>query len=125
MTTLKMSPAVVERLKKHMTGTDEQLILDFDDGVGAYSKAGVCSLDVSFRILVVDRHEIDSEIFDEQLDSPLGPVLIKSYADNYFIDEAPKLDLNKLGLISLKTNTGVIDTNVEILDHPEIVSAAK
>ncbi len=35
MTTLQMSQAVQERLKKHM-GDSDQLILDFDDGVGAY-----------------------------------------------------------------------------------------
>ncbi|WP_173021216.1 iron-sulfur cluster biosynthesis family protein [Secundilactobacillus folii] len=125
MTTLKMSNEVIERLKKHMTTDSDQLILDFDDGVGAYSKVGVCSLDVSFRFLVVDQESVDDSIFDEALDSPMGKVLIKSYADNYFIDEAPKLDLSKLGLITLKTNTGVIDTNVEILDHPETVAASK
>lgn len=124
MTKLEMSQAVQERLAKHMTGANEQLILDFDDGVGAYSKVGVCSLDVSFRFLVVDKNDIDVSIYDEQLDSDMGPVLIKGYADN-FVNEAPKLDVNKLGLINLKTNAGVVDTNVEIMDHPETVAAAK
>lgn len=123
MTTLQMSQDVQTRLKKHMTNNNEQLILDFDDGVGAYSKVGVCSLDVSFRFLVVNKTDVDA-IYDENLASPMGSVLIKSYADN-FLNEAPELNMNKFGLITLKTSAGVVDTNVEILDHPEVVSAAK
>ncbi|GAX07292.1 MAG TPA: iron-sulfur cluster biosynthesis family protein [Lactobacillus sp.] len=122
MTTLQMSQAVQERLKKHM-GDSDQLILDFDDGVGAYSKVGVCSLDVSFRFLVVNPQNVDA-IYDKSITSPLGPVLIKGYADNY-LNEAPELNMNKFGLITLKTAAGIIDTNVEILDHPEIVETAK
>ncbi len=122
MTTLQMSQAVQERLKKHM-GDSDQLILDFDDGVGAYSKVGVCSLDVSFRFLVVNPQNVDA-IYDKSITSPLGPVLIKGYADNY-LNEAPELNVNKFGLITLKTAAGIIDTNVEILDHPEIVETAK
>lgn len=123
MTTLQMSQDVQARLKKHMTKDNEQLILDFDDGVGAYSKVGVCSLDVSFRFLIVNKSDVDP-IYDEALASPLGPVLIKGYADN-FLNEAPELNMNKFGLISLKTAAGIIDTNVEILDHPEMVATAK
>ncbi|WP_203650184.1 iron-sulfur cluster biosynthesis family protein [Secundilactobacillus yichangensis] len=123
MTTLQMSQDVQARLKKHMTNDNEQLILDFDDGVGAYSKVGVCSLDVSFRFLIVNKSDVDP-IYDEALASPLGPVLIKGYADN-FLNEAPELNMNKFGLISLKTAAGIIDTNVEILDHPEMVATAK
>ncbi|GAX05298.1 hypothetical protein IWT25_00602 [Secundilactobacillus pentosiphilus] len=123
MTTLQMSQEVQTRLQNHLTNGNEQLILDFDDGVGAYSKVGVCSLDVSFRFLVVDQQAVDA-IYDETLASPLGPVLIKGYADN-FVNEAPELNLNKFGLITLKTAAGVVDTNVEILDHPETVAAAR
>lgn len=123
MITLKMSQDVQARLKRHMTDGNDQLILDFDDGVGAFSKAGVCSLDVSFRFLVVNKQDVDA-IYDETLDSPMGPVLIKGYADNYF-DEATVFNLNKFGLITLKTASGIIDTNVEILDHPEVVAASK
>ena len=31
------------------------IILDLDDGVGEYSKMGVCSLDTSFRLLLLDK----------------------------------------------------------------------
>lgn len=123
MTTLQMSQEVQTRLRNHLINDNEQLILDFDDGVGVYSKVGVCSLDVSFRFLVVDKQAVDA-IYDETLDSPLGPVLIKGYAAN-FVNEAPELDMNKFGLITLKTAAGVVDTNVEILDHPEVVAAAR
>lgn len=118
-----MSAAVQERLQKHMINPNDRLILDFDDGVGAYSKVGVCSLDVSFRFLVVDQQDVDA-VYDETLSSPLGDVLIKGYADN-FINQNPELNLSKLGLITLKTDEGLVDTNVEILDHPEIVATAK
>ncbi|MFC6253954.1 iron-sulfur cluster biosynthesis family protein [Secundilactobacillus hailunensis] len=122
MTTLKMSETVQERLQKHLTDPNDRLILDFDDGVGAYSEVGVCSLDVSFRFLVVDQQKIDT-VYDETLDSALGDVHIKGYADN-FINKTPELNLSKLGLITLKTDEGLVDSNVEILDHPEIVASA-
>ncbi|GAW98800.1 iron-sulfur cluster biosynthesis family protein [Secundilactobacillus mixtipabuli] len=120
MTTLQMSQDVQERLKKHLLNDSDQLVLDFDDGVGAYSKVGVCSLDVSFRFLIVNKQGIDA-VYDQTIASPLGDVRIKGYADNY-VDEAPELYLNKFGLITLKTAAGIIDTNVEILDHPEAMT---
>lgn len=120
MTTLQMSQDVQERLKKHLLNDTDQLVLDFDDGVGAYSKVGVCSLDVSFRFLIVNKQGIDA-VYDQTIASPLGDVRIKGYADNY-VDEAPELYLNKFGLITLKTAAGIIDTNVEILDHPEAMT---
>lgn len=120
MTTLQMSQDVQERLKKHLLNDSDQLVLDFDDGVGAYSKVGVCSLDVSFRFLIVNKQGIDV-VYDQTIASPLGDVRIKGYADNY-VDEAPELYLNKFGLITLKTAAGIIDTNVEILDHPEAMT---
>lgn len=113
MVTLNMDAAVQERLKKHLTSDNDQLVLDFDDGVGAYSKVGVCSLDVSFRFLIVDKNSVDA-VYDTKVASPLGDVLVKGYADN-FIDQSPKLTLNKFGLINLSTSEGVVDTNVEVM----------
>ncbi|KRK97406.1 hypothetical protein FD04_GL001428 [Secundilactobacillus odoratitofui DSM 19909 = JCM 15043] len=115
MTELTMSSDVQARLSKRL-GEHSQLILDFDDGVGAYSKVGVCSLDVSFRLLIVDESQAVDPVYDDKLTSPLGDVLIKGYAAN-FVDEHPRLEANKFGLISLVTDTGVVDTNVEILDN--------
>lgn len=119
MTTMMIEPAVQERLKQHMNPGD-RLILDFDDGVGRYSKVGVCSLDVSFRLLIVADDTLDS-VYDTTLDSPMGEIWIKGYAAN-FVDEAPKLSVNKFGLITLTTATGTIDSNVAVLDHPQVVS---
>lgn len=119
MTTIMIEPAVQDRLKQHMNPSDH-LILDFDDGVGRYSKVGVCSLDVSFRLLIVADDTLDS-VYDTTLDSPLGKIWIKGYAAN-FVDEAPKLSLNKFGLIALTTATGTVDSNVAVLDHPQVVA---
>ena len=53
---LKISEKAQERLQKY---TDEgaTIILDLDDGVGKYSKMGVCSLDTSFRLLLLDKKQ--------------------------------------------------------------------
>lgn len=122
MTRLEMTQDVQTRLANHLAPGD-QLILDFDDGVGRYSKVGVCSLDVSFRFLIVSNDAVDP-VYDETLTSPAGNVLIKSYADNY-LNENPKLTLSHFGLIQLSSAVGVLDSNVEIIDHPAVVTEAK
>ncbi|ANZ61016.1 iron-sulfur cluster biosynthesis family protein [Secundilactobacillus paracollinoides] len=122
MTNLEMTQGVQTRLKNRLT-SDDRLILDFDDGVGPYSKVGVCSLEVSFRFLIVNKDAVDP-VYDETLDSPVGQVHIKGYADSY-LNEAPKLALSHFGLIQLSSAVGVLDTNVAIIDHPEALIETK
>lgn len=37
---------------------DKVLVLDFDDGVGPFSDAATCTLDVSFNLIVTDEGNV-------------------------------------------------------------------
>ena len=58
---LKITDQAQERLQKYI---DEgaTVILDVDDGVGEYSKMGVCSLDTSFRLLLLDKEQVKNVV---------------------------------------------------------------
>lgn len=57
MMELKMSQAVINKLEGYHSN-EGALLLDLDDGVGPYSKLGICSLDTSFRFLLVSDKEV-------------------------------------------------------------------
>ena len=91
------------------------IILDLDDGVGAYSKMGVCSLDTSFRILILDEKQKKAD-YTMQLDSDIGAVYIKDYSDRY-MDEQMTLSVDsRLQIFRLSAPSGVLDGNVPIVD---------
>ncbi|WP_086443920.1 iron-sulfur cluster biosynthesis family protein [Candidatus Enterococcus lemimoniae] len=95
------------------------IILDLDDGVGRYSKMGVCSLDTSFRLLLLDQLQ-DKSDFNLSLDSDIGSVYIKDYSKRY-LDEEMTLEVDpRLQVFKLKSPSGVLDGNVPIVDlRPE------
>ncbi|OTN89458.1 hypothetical protein A5819_001950 [Enterococcus sp. 7E2_DIV0204] len=95
------------------------IILDLDDGVGRYSKMGVCSLDTSFRLLLLDQLQ-DKSDFNLSLDSDIGSVYIKDYSKRY-LDEEMTLEVDpRLQVFKLKSLSGVLDGNVPIVDlRPE------
>ncbi|MFJ6925178.1 MAG: iron-sulfur cluster biosynthesis family protein, partial [Limosilactobacillus mucosae] len=80
---LTFTPQAQQRLQKYLQ-PDSKLILDFDDGVGPFSKLGNCSLDANFKLIIVKK---DAKLpdFNAQLASNLGPVWYKDYT-------APQLD---------------------------------
>lgn len=114
MMELKMSQAVINKLEGYHSN-EGALLLDLDDGVGPYSKLGICSLDTSFRFLLVSDKEVPAP-YTITLSSAVGPIYIKDYTANYF-DQEPKLNLNeRFQSIMLETESGVVDSNVEIID---------
>jgi uncharacterized protein YqkB len=111
---LNMSQAVINKLAGY-DANEGSWLLDLDDGVGLYSKLGICSLDTSFRLLLVSDKEIPAP-YTVSLSSAVGPIYIKDYTVNYF-DQNPKLSLNeRFQSIILETESGVVDRNVELID---------
>ena len=114
MMELKMSQAVINKLEGYHSN-EGALLLDLDDGVGPYSKLGICSLDTSFRFLLVSDKEVPAPtplLSHLRLDLFIS----KDYTANYF-DQEPKLNLNeRFQSIMLETESGVVDRNVEIID---------
>ncbi|EOS8042981.1 iron-sulfur cluster biosynthesis family protein [Enterococcus sp. FSL R5-0957] len=121
---LKITEQAQERLQKYI---DEgaTVILDLDDGVGEYSKMGVCSLDTSFRLLLLDKEQRKND-YKLQLDSDIGDVYIKDYSKMY-MDEHMTLSLDpRLGVFTLESPSGSLDSLVQLVDlRPEKFSGMK
>ena len=121
---LKITEQAQERLQKYI---DEgaTVILDLDDGVGEYSKMGVCSLDTSFRLLLLDKEQRKND-YKLQLDSDIGDVYIKDYSKMY-MDEHMTLSLDpRLGVFTLESPSGSLDRHVQLVDlRPEKFSGIK
>ena len=91
------------------------IILDLDDGVGKYSKMGVCSLDTSFRLLILDQMQ-DKSDFNLTVDSSIGAIYIKDYSKRY-LDVEMSLEVDpRLQVFKLKSPSGILDGNVPIVD---------
>ena len=111
---IQISDKLQEKLRMFIADS-ATILLDLDDGVGKYSKLGVCSLDTSFRLLIVNKTQDQSD-YDLTVESDVGPIKIKGYSDVY-LDQEMKLEYDdRLALIKLKGSSGVIDGNVPIID---------
>ncbi|WP_165003908.1 MULTISPECIES: iron-sulfur cluster biosynthesis family protein [unclassified Enterococcus] len=111
---LKVSEKAQERLQKYI---DEgaTVILDLDDGVGEFSKMGVCSLDTSFRLLLLDKKQGKKD-YQLSLDSDIGEIYIKDYSKMY-MDESMTLTLDpRLGVFRLESPSGSLDSHVQLVD---------
>lgn len=118
---IQITPAAKAKLTPY-TAEHAILLLDLDDGVGSFSKFGVCSLDTSFRVLIV-QNDSDLKDYSLEMKSEVGPIYIKEYTKDYFT-ENPQLDLNpRFQNLVLKSETGIIDNNVEIIDFRAIQAA--
>lgn len=111
---ITLSAPVVEKLQPFVAES-AKLLLDLDDGVGEFSKFGICSLDTSFRLLVV-KEDSNLKDYNLVLKSLVGPIYIKDYTAHYF-GEKPILALNpRFSNLVLTNEAGLLDGNVEVID---------
>ncbi len=111
---LKVTDAAKVQIDKYLS-EDSLVILDLDDGVGEYSKLGVCSLDTSFRILLLDKEQSHGD-FGTTFDSDIGRIYIKDYSKIY-LDEQMTLDFDpRLFNFTLKSGGGTLDAYVPVVD---------
>ncbi|MDC7952838.1 iron-sulfur cluster biosynthesis family protein [Liquorilactobacillus mali] len=113
---LEITPTVQEKLKNFLKKPEVNILLNFDDGVGIYSKVqATCGLEVNFNLIIVNK-TADLTDFNDQILTNICPFLIKGYSRE-FLDEKNSLVLTKYGSISLKgEKTGIITGNLPILD---------
>ena len=87
---LTITKAAQEKIKKQLDPTHEQvLLLDFDDGVGALSRVGTCTLASVFRVLLANK-QLDLHDYNERLNSDLGDFYLKGYT-KMFMDDQMKI----------------------------------
>ncbi|MFC4772043.1 iron-sulfur cluster biosynthesis family protein [Enterococcus hermanniensis] len=109
---IEIDKELVERLSNYK---DDRLVLDLDDGVGRYTKVGSCSLDISFRLLVLNRNQDHSDYMYD-VGSELGPIAVKDHSKLYLENEMSLVFDSRMSLIKLKGPSGLIDGNVQIID---------
>lgn len=111
---LKISEKTQERLEKYIQ-EGATIILDLDDGVGKYSKMGVCSLDTSFRLLLLASKQEKTD-YPMKIDSDMGAIYIKDYSKMY-MDETMTLTLDpRLNSFKLESPSGTLDNQVPLVD---------
>ncbi|WP_122645470.1 iron-sulfur cluster biosynthesis family protein [Enterococcus mediterraneensis] len=111
---LKISEEALAKLAPYDT-EDTVFVLDLDDGVGKYSKMGVCSLDTSFRLLVLNKEQERSD-YEESIKSDAGEIYIKEYSKIYMAEEMTLAVDPRLQVLKLESPSGTLDNNVPIVD---------
>lgn len=102
---LTFTEAAKERVARYPS-PDKKIILDYDDGVGPFSKLGDCSLAANYKLIFVDK---DADLPD--FDAP-------QYTDGMELRFNPTYFV-----MSLTSPHGVLTDSVEILDVTEPVNA--
>lgn len=110
---LKMTDDAQAKLQEYRGAAE--ILLDLNDGAGEYSKVGSCSLDTSFRFLIIDKDQSKKD-YDTVIDSTIGGIPVKEYSKRY-LDEDMILELDKrLQVLKLNSSSGLLDGHVEIMD---------
>ncbi|KRK86210.1 iron-sulfur cluster biosynthesis family protein [Lentilactobacillus sunkii] len=109
---LTITNEAIQQLKKAFPA-DSRLLLSFDDGVGPFSKVGICSLDTSYDVIAVDQ-DAKTPDYNTQLEANFGDWAFKGYSKIY-LDQDMKLDY-KNNRIVLSSEAGIMDSNIELKD---------
>lgn len=104
-----------QRIQRYLS-PDKKMLLDYDDGVGPFSAIGNCSLESSYQLIFVDK-DLAVPDYDRQIDSNLGPLLIKGESLPQFEDEMEVRFNRHLFTMPLVSRKGVLTDNVELVDY--------
>lgn len=104
------------KLKPYFDDKNAVILLDFDDGVGPFSKVGVCSLNQAFQLVVAPK-EADLHDYDQVLETNLGKVHYKGYSDMY-LDQVMQLKVNEqnMTLRLVGNNSGDLTPVLNVID---------
>ncbi|WP_010621958.1 iron-sulfur cluster biosynthesis family protein [Paucilactobacillus suebicus] len=112
---LTVSKEAAKYIENHLNHPNQKLLLSYDDGVGPFSKVGVCSLDTAFQIIAVSK-ELPTPDYDAKLESNIGEFEYKAYSKAY-LGENLRLDLNeKYKTLSLSSEEETLDSSIVLLD---------
>ncbi|GCF95898.1 hypothetical protein NRIC_37890 [Enterococcus florum] len=110
---------IEEKVKKRFEQyKDAVIVLDMDDGVGRYSKIGLCSLNTHFRFLILKDGQDQSD-YQSLIESNMGKIPVKEYSRMYLDDKMDLIYDDQRALTKLKGTSGMIDGNVSIVDMRE------
>lgn len=112
---LELSPEAIAKIKPHLND-HTRLLLSYDDGVGPYSHHGLVALQVSFQLVMINEDQPYDD-YDEEIDSNLQPMFIKSYSSRFLADKMTLKLQPKYQTLVLADDSEEIDQNVEIVDE--------
>lgn len=105
--------AAQNKLKEYLD--HKKVLLDYDDGVGPFSKEGDFPNGQHFHLVFVDKDAILPD-FNQTIDSNVGLVWVKGEAADQ-LDEQMEIRLNEQWhTFSLVGANSVLDAAVEIID---------
>lgn len=102
-----------EILNKKLT-TNQSILLDLDDGVGMFSKQGFCSLNTSFRFLLVDNKIDFLKDYKIKIDSNLGDIHVKESSDYFFEGDIRIKVKPNSNTLQMSSDSELIDGSVGI-----------
>ncbi|GKQ43244.1 hypothetical protein RD055328_11670 [Companilactobacillus sp. RD055328] len=107
---------------KNKKAANEAILLDLDDGVGMFSKVGQCSLDTSFRILLVEKDIDFKSDYSVEIDSNIDPIYIKASSDYIFTENITFRVRPNSQTLQMSSSAGLIDgtVNVEHIKKEEV-----
>lgn len=109
---LTITERALEKLNRQLPD-NRRTLLSLDDGVGPFSKVGICSLEISFDVIAVDPGT-ETPDYDATLSTTIGNWQYKGYSGAYLNDHM-KLDVKKNQLV-LSGDSGILDSNVDVKD---------
>jgi len=111
---LKISEQLTKKIQAMMK-PDTVLVLDFDDGVGPFSNAATCTLDVAFNLILAKRDQLTND-FNAQIESNLGKMYVKKYSVSQLGEGDLSLKQNKYLANVLESDSGLLDPNCGVID---------
>ncbi|GEN93979.1 iron-sulfur cluster biosynthesis family protein [Pediococcus ethanolidurans] len=119
MLNIKVTDSVMTLLKRKNIA-DKTLLLVTDDGGGKYSlQGGACSIGAKFSIVALDKFDPEYPL---SIENNFDLKLYTSDYDTRFLRTGLTLDV-KNSRITLKDNTGLLDSNVLIANGKDILAA--
>lgn len=114
---LTFTDEIIAKLQSHLTD-QTRLLLTFEDGVGAYSQHAMLHMQTQFTVNIIAK-TAPTDGYDQELDSNLGPVLIKGYSASD-LQHQMTLKLNAhQNTWQLTGEGGMIDDNVGFIDFTD------
>ncbi len=112
---LTLSPEAIAKIKPQLT-EHARILLSYDDGVGPYSHHGLVALQVSFQLVLINDSQPYDD-YDEEIETNLQPMYIKSYSGRFLSDQMTLKLQPKYQTLVLADEGGEIDQNVEVVSE--------
>lgn len=114
---LQLDQKTEGRIVEHFQKGD-RLILTFEDGVGPYSQHAMIHMMVQFTVGIISA-DMPLDLYDKQMDSPLGPIYYKSESEDYLEEKMSLKFKEATSSYVLSSDSGMIDESVNFINFKD------